>query len=82
MLRAMPGSRRMSPSRSRPRTIWWTEGGDAEMSLHVGFGGRLPEHARVDAECGLERHCARLGSHGDASTAVSEGDLRHFRRRP
>ena len=27
MLRATLGCRRMNLSRSRPRTIWWTEGG-------------------------------------------------------
>jgi hypothetical protein len=40
MLRGTPGWRRMSPARSRARTIGWTEGGgDAEVPLHLPFRG-------------------------------------------
>jgi hypothetical protein len=53
MLRGTPAWRRMKPERSRVRIIWWTDGGgDAEVVLHLPFGGRLTVHARIGIDEG------------------------------
>ena len=53
MLRATPGCRRMKyVAPEAANHLIDRRRGDAEMSLHLGFGGSLTEHALIDIDEG------------------------------